>query len=281
MIRLIGVDVDGTLLDSRGRLPPDNAVAIREAVEAGIHVALVTGRSYPWAKPVAEQLPAAITLIVSNGAVERAHDGTTLERTLLPREVARRVLLSTPAARHCAALIFDREGAGQIVFESMDWEHPARKGYFERNQSLIAHAARLEDALTEDPIQVMFNGGVTPMRELVATLNRDNPGYAVSVTEYAHRDFTLVDVTSPTATKGQALARRARALGLQRAEIMAVGDNLNDLEMLALAGVPVVMGNAVAALKGHGWPVTGHQDAGGLAQAIRTFALSGQSPGRT
>ena len=88
MVRLIGIDVDGTLLDSRGRMPAANRDAIRDAVAAGIHVALVTGRSYPYARPVANDLPPALSLIVSNGAVERAMDGETLARRLLNRRVA-------------------------------------------------------------------------------------------------------------------------------------------------------------------------------------------------
>ena len=159
----------------------------------------------------------------------------------------------------------------------MDWEHPGRKGYWARNQSLIAQSVPLEDALTEDPIQVMFNGGVASMRELAERAARRARGYAVSLTEYVHRDFSLVDVTAPSATKGQALAWRAAQLGLRRDEVMAVGDNFNDLEMLEFAGVPVVMANAVDELKKRGWHVTGHQDEAGLAQAIRRFALSRQT----
>ena len=65
MIRLIGIDVDGTLLDSDGRLPEANRAAIHQAVAAGVHVALVTGRSYPFARPIADTLPSSISLIVS------------------------------------------------------------------------------------------------------------------------------------------------------------------------------------------------------------------------
>jgi Cof subfamily protein (haloacid dehalogenase superfamily) len=276
VIRLIGIDVDGTLLDSEGHLPDENVAAIEEAVTAGVHVALVTGRSYPWARPVARTLPDSVTLIVSNGAVERAKDGTTLNRRLLSKEAARLVLDATRPSRSCAALIFDRDASGQIVFESMDWNLPARRGYFDRNRSLIAQADALEDALTEDPIQVMFNGSVSEMRELTRTL-RGSSTYALSVTEYADRDFTLVDVTSPGATKGQALLRRADALGIGRDEVMAVGDNFNDVEMLEVVGLPVVMGNAVAELKMRGWAATGHQNEAGLAQAIRRFVLGQES----
>ncbi len=273
MIRLIGIDVDGTLLDSEGHMPPANRDAIHEAVARGIHVALVTGRSYPFARPVADPLPAAVSLIVSNGAIERAMDGSTLARRLLSRSVARAVLDQTRHQRGGAALIFDRDEGRQMVFETMDWAHPGRKGYWERNRSLIAQTVPLEDALDEDPIQVMFNGGVAEMRVLADALTRAASGFAVTLTEYVHRDFSLVDVTSPAATKGRALEWRASQLGLTRDEVMAVGDNFNDVEMLEFAGTPVVMENAVAEVKARGWHVTGHHDDAGLAQAIRRFAL--------
>jgi len=273
MIRLIGIDVDGTLLDSHGRMPEANRDAVHEAVARGIHVALVTGRSYPFARPVADPLPASLSLIVSNGAIERGMDGTTLARRLLDRRVARDVLDRTRPRRAAAALIFDRDEERQVVFETMDWEHPSRKGYWARNRSLIAKAVPLEDALDEDPIQVMFNGGSDDMRALSGELRDLSPDFAVSLTEYVHRDFSLVDVTSPSATKGRALEWRAAQLGLSRDEVMAVGDNFNDVEMLEFAGTPIVMENAVDGLKERGWHVTGHHDDAGLAQAIRRFAL--------
>ena len=273
MIRLIGIDVDGTLLDSQGRMPAANRDAIHDAVAAGIHVALVTGRSYPFARPVADALPDSLTLIVSSGAVERAMDGTTLARRLLDRDVARAILELTRPYRDAAALIFDRDEDRQVVFESMDWAHPARKAYWARNQSRIARSAPLEEALVEDPVQVMFNGAVGVMRVLAGSLRLRADGFAVSLTEYEHRDFSLIDVTSPEATKGRALAWRAAQLGLTRDEVMAVGDNFNDLEMLEFAGTPVVMANAVEGLKHRGWHVTGDQNDAGLAIAIRRFAL--------
>jgi Cof subfamily protein (haloacid dehalogenase superfamily) len=272
-IRLIGIDIDGTLLDSRGQMPDANRDAIHDAVAAGIHVALVTGRSFPFARPIADPLPSAITLIVSNGAVERGMDGTTLARRLLDRVVARTVLETTRPYRDAAALIFDRDEERQVVFETMDWEEPNRKGYWSRNKALIERCVPLELALIEDPIQVMFNGGVLQMRSLAEALSQEARDYAVSLTEYEHRDFSLIDITSPAATKGRALAWRAREMGLTRDEVMAIGDNFNDLEMLEFAGTPVVMANAVEPLRTRGWHLTGGQDEGGLAQAIRRFAL--------
>ena len=274
MIRLIGIDIDGTLLDTRGQIPRANVDAIHDAVAAGIHVALVTGRSYPFVRPLAEPLPSTITLIVSNGAVERRMDGERFAQRLLNRAVARAVLESTRPFRDAAALVFDRDADRQVMFETMDWEHPGRKAYWARNQSLIAQSVPLEDALVEDPIQVMFNGGVDAMRMLVDVLRAGGRECAVSLTEYTHRDFSLIDVTAPDATKGRALAWRAEQLGVDRREVMAVGDNFNDLDMLEFAALPVVMGNSVPGLLTRGWAITGDNEHAGLAEAIRRFALS-------
>ncbi|MDH4063927.1 MAG: HAD-IIB family hydrolase [Acidobacteriota bacterium] len=273
-VRLIAIDIDGTLLDSRGRIPEENIAAVAAALDAGVHVVLVTGRSFPFARAVAGALPDAVTLIVSNGAIERTMDGRTVVRRLLARETARRVLSHTQPFRHASAVLFDREVGGHVVAESMDWDHPHRRGYWERHQHFIGHASPLDASLTEDPIQVMFNGDVQTMREVFASIE-GLEGLSVCRTEYERRDFSLVDVTAPTATKGQALAWRAAGLGLEPSQVMAIGDNLNDLEMLASAGVPVIMGNAVDALRHRGWHETATHDEAGVAQAIWRLALNG------
>ena len=274
-IRLLAIDIDGTLLDSKGHLPDANRDAIARAVAAGVEVALVTGRSFTFARPVAEALPDDLTLIVSNGAVVKAKDGVTKLQRLLPRAVARHVLAGTRSFRHAAAVIFDRPHEGQIVTETMDWEQPNRRGYFERNRGRIATTAKLEEALTEDPIQVMFNGSVAPMRELLDVLGTlpDANGFEVALTEYERRDFSLLDVLARGCSKGSVLAEWAAGRGISRDQVMAVGDNFNDRQMLEFAGLPVVMGNAVDELKTRGWMVTGTNDEAGLAAAIERFIL--------
>ena len=235
MIRLIGIDVDGTLLDSEGRMPDANRDAIHEAV-ARRHSRRARDRPQLSVRAAGGR-PAAV-----EPHPHRQQRGRRAQRWTAPRwrggcstaHVARAGCSTIDTRyRDAAALIFDRDVERQIVFETMDWEHPGRKGYWARNQSLIAQCVPLEDALVEDPIQVMFNGGVEAMRALAAALRREVADVAaVSLTEYVHRDFSLVDVTAPTATKGHALAWRAEQLGLTRDEVMAVGDNFNDLEML-------------------------------------------------
>jgi Cof subfamily protein (haloacid dehalogenase superfamily) len=283
MIRLLAIDIDGTLLDSRGRVPDAHRSALSEAIQHGVEVALVTGRSFHFTRPVVEQLALPVTLIVNNGAVVKDADGVTRLRHLLDREVALRVLEETRAYEDSVAIVFDRPPGDErpIVFERMDWTHPNRRGYFEKNQQFIAASAGpLRDVLLEDPIQVMFNGPVAPMRALVESL-RTSPGadrFAVAVTEYEHRDFSLVDVNGTGCSKGAALARWTEQRGITSGEVLAAGDNLNDVEMLTFAGTAVVMGNASRALlevAGPGWHRTASNDDGGLAAAVREHVLSG------
>ncbi len=241
-------------------------------------MALATGRRFDFARPIIDALPRPLTLILSNGAVVKRDDGTTEMRYLLPREVARYVIVSTPAPRDTAAIVFDRPLAGQVVFERIEWDHPRHRPFFEANRRFLAEQQPLEDALTEDPIQVMFTGRCLEMRGLFDRLRREAadpaaPDFTVALTEYLHRDFSLVDITRAGCTKGSTLSAWAAAKGYSRDEVMAIGDNLNDLEMLEFAGRPVVMGNALEELKTRGWPITAGNDEAGVARAIETFIL--------
>src|SRR5260370_18488608 len=99
-------------------------------------------------------------------------------------------------------------------------------------------------------------------------------GYRLAVPPDGPRDFALIDVLPADCTKGRSLAEWATRQGHQRDEILAVGDNHNDLEMLQVAGIPVVMANGVPELKTHGWHETLSNDESGVAAAIERFALS-------
>jgi HAD superfamily hydrolase (TIGR01484 family) len=110
-IRLLVLDIDGTILDSHGDVPDANRDAIARAINAGVEVALATGRRYDFARPIFEKLPAPLTLILSNGAIVKTRDGRTLMRSLLPRQVARDVLVRVPEHRGNAAVIFDRSSS--------------------------------------------------------------------------------------------------------------------------------------------------------------------------
>ena len=276
-IRLIAIDIDGTLLDSRGDVPARNRRAVRRALEAGIHVVLATGRAFHHAVPIASELGGDIALIVSNGALTKTRGGDTLASRLLPRRAARAVLAALRPRHQGVAVVFDRPDARQYTYDGIDWSHPQRAWYYERNRTFMTRAEPIEAALTADPVQVSYTGSVADMRVLAADVRRLPLAaeLAITLTEYPERDFSLLDLTAAGCSKGAALAVWARRLGVERSAVMAVGDNLNDREMLEFAGEPIVMGNAVERLKARGWPQTAAHDDCGLADAIER-ALAGK-----
>src|ERR1700676_645372 len=169
-VKLIALDIDGTLLDSRWTLPEANRSAIAEAARRGIEVALVTGRRYDFALPIAAQLGVPLTMIVSNGALIRTQDGKTHLRHLLPRETAARVLEITKPWRDGAAVIFDRPRENQVMLEVVVFDDPIRSAYYARNGEFVGQAVPLESCLTEDPLQVMLCGKMAPMLDAEAVL---------------------------------------------------------------------------------------------------------------
>ncbi len=269
-IKLIAIDIDGTLLDGRSKLPEANRVALETARARGIEIVLATGRSFHHAQPIAGLVGVDVVLMVSNGALIKTADGVTLDRRSVPRGLATELIVATRKVRSGAAVIFDRPDRRQYVWEGIDWSHPQRRWYYEKNRRFMTESPDLVAALEDDPIQVAFTGGVEEMRALAAHV-RTLPCAAsltLTLTEYEARDFSLFDVTADGCSKGSALARWVGQREIAPAEVMAVGDNLNDLAMLEFAGHPVVMGNAVAELKTCGWPITASHDEAGLAQAI-------------
>ena len=275
-IRLIALDIDGTLLNSRWEVSPANREAIAEATRRGIEVVIVTGRRYDFALPVVRQIDSPLTMIVNNGALVRTSDGATHLRHLLPKQTAHSVLQATVPWRHAAAVVFDRPMANQVILEKINWSDATRAGYYARNRDFLAEACPLESCLGEDPIQVMFTGQVEPMRRAEQAL-RAVPfrgSFSLAVTVYDDKDFAMIDVIHPAVSKGATLAEWAAHRNVAREEILAIGDNHNDLEMLSFAGIPVVMGNCVPKLREQGWHVTRTNDEDGVAAAIDRFVLS-------
>ncbi len=269
-IRLIAIDIDGTLLDSKVEISPSNLVALRRAHEAGIEIVLGTGRRHKFALPVAESLGFDLWLISSNGAVTRSTSGELFHQDLLPRPTAIKLCRQMREFRNHTVLTFDREGLGGIVCENHEHLYGVIQRWMEKNAPYIEYISPIENALTEDPIQAMFCGPVELMlRAQEQLLACDfTAEFTLLRTQYDERNLCIVDILNAGCSKGHALERWAKHRGIDRSQVMAIGDNYNDIEMLTFAGHPVIMGNASDDLKQNGWTVTLHNDESGVAAAI-------------
>lgn len=279
-IRMLVIDIDGTLLPSAGnRVSERTCRALREAEGAGLELVIATGRRQAYAMPLLAPigLRSETVLITSNGTVTRTMGGEPINRFFLPVETARALC---PALRPFGTTVFtfDREGPGELVLESLPALHERIAVWVEANRPWIREIRPLERAFDDDeaPVQGMVCGGVAEMRRAEDWLTESPlaPQIQVLRTEYPLRNLTIVDILPPGCSKGAALRRIADKRGLTREGILAIGDNWNDLEMLESAGRPVVMRNGAPDLvelaKRRGWEIAPANDDDGVARILES-----------
>lgn len=275
-IRLIATDIDGTLLNPQIQISHNDLAALRRAHDSGIEIVLVTGRRHTFALPIAQQLGFDLWLISSNGAVTRSLSGDTFHRDLMPRQTCLALVGAMQEFRSHTVLTFDKEVKGAIVIEHLDDLNASIRRWLEKNMPYIDFVIPIENAVVSDPIQVMFCGSLPRMSEALRALEAARMDNRITIlrTIYPERDLSMIDVLNAGCSKGHALERWATHRGYQRSEVMAIGDNHNDVEMLEFAGHPVIMGNACLELRSRGWRLTGSNAECGVAAAIETIALS-------
>lgn len=322
-MRMLAVDMDGTLLGSDGRVSPRNLAALKAAERAGVEIVVATGRRHSYAMHQLRGLGLRDenALISSNGAVTRTLDAKLLERTLLPQATAEWLCGHMGEFRSSLLVTFDRVGAdgddtrGALVVEAMEELTASIGRWMAANEPYIEAVVPIEEALGRDGlIQMMLAGPIDRMRQAEARLiasprvaavgltplgrhevRREEPPSevdrmqtmdaakvqseaALHRTEYPERNLSIVDILPAGCSKGVALLELARDRGVAREEILAIGDNWNDLSMLEAAGHAVLMGNAPGDLKAiareRGWGMGLRHDEDGVAAAV-TLALDG------
>jgi len=277
-VRLVAIDMDGTLLPTFSQeISSRNRRALRAAQQAGITVAIATGRRTAYTAPLLDGLGlrADMPLITSNGAVTRTLSGEPVDRSQLEARVARGLC---ELLRPFGTLVFtfDRPGRGELVLEDFEQAHQRIALWVEANREAIEVVQPLERALENgnDPIQGMVTGGIGKMKQAEAALKASEwSGYCEAVrTEYPSRDLSILDLLPPGVSKGWALQRLAERLGVDRKETMAIGDNWNDVDMLEWAGQGVLMANAAQELrtmaKMRGWKQAPPNDEDGVAVVL-------------
>jgi hypothetical protein len=278
--RLLALDHDGTLLDSRKRLSPRTREAVAGALRLGVRVAVVTGRRCPATRPYADELGPGVLLVLHNGALI-VDDGAVVLSRPLPRAVARAALavgreLGAEAVLHCGP-----GGEGRVLAEPDAWRNPLLARYLASAGSHTEQVGSLEAVLErEDPMQVMFGGGTDAMEALAPVLGRRLGAAArVERTAYGRLGIAILDVLEPSVGKARAVRFLQGRLGVSAAETLAVGDNWNDREMLEQAGLGLVMANADPELLDLGFPQAPANDEDGVAHVLESLLLgSGAGP---
>lgn len=283
-IRLLALDLDGTLLNPRGQLTDRNRQAIAEARQCGVHVALCTGRRFRDARPLALELGLDVPLISHNGALTKhAETLETVAVLPLPLAAAQQAVRAGQEFGADALVSDDHKGLGILVYDHLSGDNPslrryiawARRVHGKEGVEAIREVPSLAAYLDHEPVHIAFSGGCAAMSELALVLQAEL-GDTVKLlnTMYPAMDFALLDIIHPRASKGVGVAAAAAELGIAQEEVMAIGDNFNDLEMLEFAGTSVVMANADASLcERKEFQMTASNAEDGVALAIEKFIL--------
>ncbi len=286
MIKLLALDLDGTTLNSSGQIPDVNREAICAAEAKGVLVTIATGRRFRDAQPVGMDLALNAPLITHNGALLKyAVSEETVSCELLSTETSLEIVRVGKDYGGDALVSTDPHGHGTLLYDRISDDNLPLKKYLRWSETLhgieigrsgVAHVPKLEDILHEHQIvHISFSGSCEAMGAMMSVLGREL-GNSVTIlpTIYPQLDFSLIDILPADASKGHGVAKLAELNNLLPENVMVIGDNFNDLEMLEYAGTAVVMGNAdPKLLERPEFYTTLSNDESGVAAAIEKFIL--------
>jgi Cof subfamily protein (haloacid dehalogenase superfamily) len=260
-IRLVATDLDGTLLDSDGLIPPANRQALERALERGVYLVLATARKVDSTAQIEHLLGLPCARIVHNGARTWDWQGREIRHFRLPLDLA--LDIARFADEHRIGLII-------TIDEVNYYGGGARELYRDAND--VAVRTNVE-AVTGPPTRIIAAG--TEHIDRLCSKYCDAPDSLV-----VHRYYSRVGaiesavLTHPRASKADALAELCAANGIEAAAVLTIGDAEADVGMLQWAGIGVAMGNAMEeALAAATWIAPSHDDAG-LAAAVERFVLA-------
>lgn len=264
MIKLVALDMDDTLLNQHNVISLRNAEVIRRAAEQGVTVTIATGRMYRSARPYAEGLGLDVPLITYNGALVR---GALSGETLLDRPIA--------AELASEVLALFQEKGWHIQTYVNDELYVAEHNKWSDAYSTLAKVPAIElggafYTLRQAPSKMLAMAEpdqITDIRQTMQTRFGSQLFVAISKPTY-------LEIVNPVVNKGTALAFLAERLGIQREQVMAVGDSFNDLDMIEYAGWGVAMGNAPNPVKQRAQAVVSDNANDGVAEAFEQFVLS-------
>jgi Cof subfamily protein (haloacid dehalogenase superfamily) len=261
-IRLLALDLDGTLFDFNFQFSPRVRRAVAKAQQLGIAVTLATGRSVTSTRPFAEELDIREPLICYQGGWIAERNGRVLHRVALDRNLAAQVIDFAQARNWHVNLYCD----GQLYLTEL--RHPL--SFYEGLLNPAAqHVSDLHALLDRDPDKVLIvtegNGD-----EILASLRERFDGQM----EIVRSHDLFIEANPLNVDKGTGLAWLAMYLGVPQSQVMAVGDQDNDAPMVAWAGLGVAMGNGSPACKAVADWIAPPLDQDGAAVAIERFALN-------
>lgn len=273
-IKMVGLDLDGTLLSEKKELLPYTMDVLRRALDSGIVVLVATGRPWMGVPEELRKFPGMRYALTSNGArVIDTDTGEILEEHLLPPELAKKTLEICGKYDTLQEVYFDGQGYAEA-------DKMAHVEKYHRNPNMWEYFRT-----TRKPVEDLFgmidreNRGLDKVQALFADMEERKKAWkdleAVRGLELVGSLKYNIEINAAGVNKGTGLVRLGKLLGIKREEIMACGDGDNDTVMLSEVGFGVAMANAEEQVKAAADYITESNDEEGAAKAIEKFALRG------
>lgn len=274
--RLLALDLDGTLLDPYGDLPEGVRDAVAAVRRRGLEVVLCTGRRFRTALPMARALGLEGPIVVNNGVlVKQIETGKTLRHEYLPGAVYAAVLELMRGLTPPLVYIDAYHEGTDMLTERIEAAHPFQQEYLADNTEFCRV---VEDLASSRPGEVIMMSAMADAESLEAL--RERARAVLSDRVYTHALMNknyrghILEFLSPASGKWSALRAVAESLGIAAGEIIAVGDDTNDVEMIRNAGYGIAMGNAIDAAKGAANLVVRSNAEGGAIEALEQVLLA-------
>lgn len=269
--RLLAIDIDGTLVNSRDELTPRVRAALTRAGRSGIRIVLASGRRYSRVLPLVEPLAIDVPLVTASGALVKDPQD---HRTLFRADFAKQVLRQTIAAVDRAG--FDPLLCGDTFLQGFDFYTPTvlRREEAREYVRLNPGDGRLCPTMLDDPPPEVFLvftlGTQQQMLSVQAQLHEHLPGQiATHVLRSPRYTGYLCEIAPAGVSKWSAVRRLAEQWSIADDQICAVGDDVNDIAMIRAAGLGVAMGNAQPEVKAAADRIAPSHDEDGLAEVVQ------------
>lgn len=272
--KLIAIDIDGTLLNTQSTITERNYSTLKKAISQGIIVALCTGRSYFMAQKVVGEFDFELPLVLHNGAeIVNSSDGQMIEHWPLAQEVARQgVILMKQFSLE--PIVYDfHEGKHKLVYESINPTNEAYVRYMSTKESILHKTDDLISYIDHNPMQLVAIHQESIIRNAMPILKNHIDANVFTSGRLFNLEYWFLEVLQSGASKATAVEHLAKLHNIEQKEIMAIGDNFNDLEMMEYAHLSIAMNNAPDEVKAVADFVTESNNDDGVARAIERFAF--------
>jgi Cof subfamily protein (haloacid dehalogenase superfamily) len=274
--RMVAIDLDGTLLRQDGTMGQRTSRALHDAIKHGIQVVICTGRRFRTTLPILTELQLAVPVIVHGGLlIKDAGTYETLYHTYLAKDFCLEAIKFLKAHGVAPIVYVDLFSQGiDIYLDNARDGHAFHLQYLERNRANCHFVGDVTQVFCPQTIHIGALADRPSLEKLNVSLEREFGSAARHhIMNNTNAEGAFLEIMSPGNSKWRALSRLIERQGLTPEHVIAIGDEVNDLEMIRHAGLGVAMGNAIPAVKAVANYVTHSNEEDGVAHIVERFLL--------